>query len=106
MIGKSKTFTSEYIAAGHLDKICDQISDAILDKTLKVDSESKVEVEVLATENKAILAGGLTCGQKFDLISIARNVIKDLEHTKEEYGFWYESQIDTFVHQKSSLVNI
>lgn len=56
-------FSSESVCAGHPDKICDQISDAILDEALKVNPESRVAIETLVTKNKVILAWELTCKQ-------------------------------------------
>ena len=57
-------FTSESVASGHPDKICDQISDAIVDAALSLDPMSRVAVETLVTTNRIILAGEVTCVKK------------------------------------------
>ncbi|KKT59853.1 MAG: S-adenosylmethionine synthase, partial [Candidatus Gottesmanbacteria bacterium GW2011_GWA1_44_24b] len=54
-------FTSESVASGHPDKICDQISDAIVDAALSVDPFSRVAVETLVTTNRIVMAGEVTC---------------------------------------------
>ncbi|TSC54164.1 MAG: S-adenosylmethionine synthetase [Microgenomates group bacterium LiPW_31] len=96
-----KVFTSESVAAGHPDKICDQISDAVLDEAIKIYPKSRVAVETLVTKNRAVLAGEITCPQKLDFARIAKKVIKNLGYTKREYGFWYGSPIKIFIHQQS-----
>jgi S-adenosylmethionine synthetase len=75
---KYKNFTSESVAAGHPDKICDQISDAILDAALRVDSDSRVAVETLVTREKVVIAGEVTCNSKnkLDYKNIAKKVIR------------------------------
>ena len=96
-----KFFTSESVAAGHPDKICDQISDAVLDEAIKIDPKSRVAVETLVTKDRVVLAGELTCPQKLDFASIARKVIKELGYNKKEFGFWHKSPIEVFIHQQS-----
>ncbi len=59
-------FTSESVAAGHPDKICDQISDTIVDRAIEVYSKSRVAVETLVTRNRVIIAGEITCPEKLD----------------------------------------
>ncbi|TSC54006.1 MAG: S-adenosylmethionine synthetase [Microgenomates group bacterium LiPW_16] len=94
-------FTSESVAAGHPDKICDQISDAILDETIKAYPGSRVAVETMVTKNRVVLAGEVTCAKKLYYEEIARRVIKDLGYTKEFFNFSYKSPIDVFIHQQS-----
>jgi len=96
-----KIFTSESVAAGHPDKICDQISDAVLDEAIKIYPKSRVAVETLVTKNRVVLAGEITCPQRLDFARIAKKVIKNLGYTKREYGFWYGSPIKIFIHQQS-----
>ncbi len=95
------TFTSESVCAGHPDKICDQISDAILDEAIKADPKSRVAIETLVTTNHVTIAGEVTCPIKIDFESVARKVIQDLGYIKPEYGFTDQSPIDVFVHQQS-----
>ena len=94
-------FTSESVCSGHPDKICDQISDAVLDAALTVDPQSRVALETMATENYLTLAGEVTCAQKLDYKSIARGVIKDLGYNRPIYNFTYRSPIDIRVHHQS-----
>ena len=76
------SFTSESVASGHPDKICDQISDAIVDAALAADPMARVAVETLVTTNRIILAGEVTCKKKLDYEKIARKTIKSLGYTK------------------------
>ncbi len=80
-------FTSESVSAGHPDKVCDQISDAILDAALKDDKSSRVAVETLVKDNQVILAGEITTKSKIDYIDVVRKTILDIGYDKEEYGF-------------------
>lgn len=98
---KYKSFTSESVSAGHPDKICDQISDAVLDAALEVDPKSRVAIETLVTWEKVVIAGEVTCKKKLDYKKIAKDVIKDLGYTKKELHFSDKSDIEVFVHQQS-----
>ena len=80
-------FTSESVSAGHPDKVCDQISDAILDAAIKDDKNSRVAVETLVKDNQVILAGEITTKSKIDYIDVVRKTILDIGYDKEEYGF-------------------
>ena len=82
-----KIFTSESVTEGHPDKICDQISDAVLDTILKSDPEGRVACEVLATTGLVIVAGEITTACYADIEAIARNTIKEIGYNKAEYGF-------------------
>jgi len=73
-------FSSESVAAGHPDKICDQISDAILDACLTQDRYSHTAVECLATINHLTLAGEIKSKAQVDIIKVARDVIKKLDY--------------------------
>jgi S-adenosylmethionine synthetase len=95
-------FASESVCAGHPDKICDQISDAILDAALSIDKKSRVALETLVTKNRIVLAGEVTCPKKLNFKKIVRAVIKDLDYTKEIYNFTHHSPIEVNVHQQSS----
>lgn len=96
-----KIFASESVAAGHPDKICDQVSDAILDEAIKIYPKSRVAIETLVTVNQVVVAGEVTCPQPLDYAGIARRVIADLGYTKDEYNFSDKSDIKVFVHQQS-----
>jgi len=80
-------FTSESVTEGHPDKICDRISDSILDEFLKKDPESRVAVETLTTTGVVIVAGEVTSNYKLDVQEIVRNEINDIGYNKPEYGF-------------------
>jgi S-adenosylmethionine synthetase len=74
-------FTSESVTEGHPDKICDCISDAILDECLKQDPESRVAVEALAKTGLILLAGELSTNAVLDFQSIVRSTLKDIGYT-------------------------
>ena len=80
-------FTSESVSAGHPDKVCDQISDAILDASLKQDINSRVAVETLVKDNQVVLAGEITTNAQIDYEEVARKTILGIGYDKEEYGF-------------------
>ena len=80
-------FTSESVSAGHPDKVCDQISDAILDAALAQDKNSRVAVETLVKDNHVVLAGEITTGATIDYEKIVRDTIIGIGYDKEEYGF-------------------
>src|SRR3990172_23819 len=101
MVNNSYSFTSESVCAGHPDKICDQISDAILDEVLKQDKFGKVAVETLVTENHITLAGEVNSSAKIDFKKIARREIKRLGYALPELKFTFESPITVLVHQQS-----
>lgn len=98
---KYKSFTSESVSAAHPDKVCDQISDAILDAVLKVDKKGRTGVECLATFEKLIIAGEVKCTQKIPFEKIGRKVIRELGYTKPEYNFSDKSEVIVAVHEQS-----
>ena len=92
---------AESVCAGHPDKICDQVADAIVDEAIKNDPYSRVAIEVLVTKNLVTIAGEVTCPVRIDYEGVARRVIGQLGYTKEEYGFTNNSPIEIYVHQQS-----
>jgi S-adenosylmethionine synthetase len=94
-------FTSESVAAGHPDKICDQISDAVVDAALAADPKSRVAVETLVTVNRVVMAGEVTCPKKLNYERIARTIIESLGYTKDIYNFSYKSPVSVYIHQQS-----
>lgn len=80
-------FTSESVSAGHPDKVCDQISDAILDNILAQDKNARVACETLVKDNDVVLAGEITTNANVDYDKIVRKTINDIGYTKEIYGF-------------------
>lgn len=82
-----RLFTSESVTEGHPDKICDQISDAILDEALRQDKNSRVACETFVTTGLCCIMGEITTKGYIDFQGIARKVIADIGYTKSEYGF-------------------
>ena len=82
-----KYFTSESVTEGHPDKICDQISDAILDEILKKDSDARVACETVCTTGMVMLIGEISTKCYVDIPKIVRSVIKDIGYNQLEYGF-------------------
>ena len=100
-------FTSESVSEGHPDKVCDHISDAILEEALKKDKNARVACEVMATGNYILIAGEITCNGEINYDSIARNVLKDIGYDNDELGTNYKTvQIDVKVHQQSQDISI
>ena len=96
-------FTSESVSEGHPDKVCDRISDMVVDSYLSKDPVSRVACETLATTNKVILAGE-TRGPKInkdELITKVRDCIKDIGYDQEGFS-WKTANIETFLHEQSS----
>jgi len=95
-------FSSESVGAGHPDKVCDQISDAILDEALRLDKNCRVAVETLVTVNKIVLAGEVTCNEKIDFEKVTRKKIKEIGYDKEIYNFSDMSPVEVYIHQQSA----
>ncbi len=97
-------FTSESVSEGHPDKICDRISDAIVDTYLSADPYSRVAVETLTTTNRIIIAGevrgpsGITAGH---LEEVARACVKEIGYEQEGFH-WQRAEVETYVHAQSS----
>ena len=99
-------FTSESVSEGHPDKVADQISDAVLDKILAFDPESKVACETLVTTGQVVLAGEIKTQAYVDLQRIAREVINRIGYTKSEYMFEGNScGVFSAIHEQSGDIN-
>jgi len=95
-------FTSESVTEGHPDKICDQISDAILDACLEQDPFSRVACECLITTNKLIIAGEITTQAQVNYEAIARKVICDIGYDSEEKFFDGKNcEVEVLIHTQS-----
>jgi S-adenosylmethionine synthetase len=94
-------FTSESVCAGHPDKICDAISDAILDAALAQDPHSRAGIETVAGANKIALFGEIKTKAQLDFEHIAKEKIKELGYTVPEWGFSIESEFSNDVHRQS-----
>jgi S-adenosylmethionine synthetase len=87
----SYMLTSESVTEGHPDKLCDQISDAILDTILKEDPYARVACETAVTNGLIIVLGEITTGCYVEIPQIVREVVRDVGYTYPEYGFDYQS---------------
>ena len=99
-------FTSESVSEGHPDKVADQISDAVLDKLLAYDPDSKVACETLVTTGQVVLAGEVKTNAYIDLQRVAREVINKIGYTKSEYMFEGNScGVLSAIHEQSADIN-
>jgi len=80
-------FTSESVTEGHPDKICDQISDAILDEVLRQDPTGRVACETMVTTGLILIGGEITTSGYIDFARVARGTVRDIGYTKVDYGF-------------------
>ncbi|WP_460189528.1 methionine adenosyltransferase [Urechidicola sp. KH5] len=102
----SYLFTSESVSEGHPDKIADQISDALIDRFLAFDPNSKVACETLVTTGQVILAGEVKSTAYLDVQKIARDVINNIGYTKGEYMFDGNScGVLNAIHEQSQDIN-
>lgn len=96
-------FTSESVTEGHPDKICDQISDAILDDLIGQDPRSRVACETLVTTGLVLIAGEITSGGYCEFQKVVRDTVKEIGYTSAKYGFDYETCcVVSSIHEQSS----
>ena len=94
--------TSESVTEGHPDKICDQISDAVLDELLRQDPASRVAVEALTTTGLVVVAGEVTTKGFADVQNIVRNTLKEIGYTNPEFGIdCYDAGVLVSIHGQS-----
>ena len=99
-------FTSESVSEGHPDKVADQISDAVVDKLLAYDPQSKVACETLVTTGQVVIAGEVKSEAYIDLMETARRVINNIGYNKSEYKFDGEScGVLNAIHEQSADIN-
>src|SRR3984957_6574699 len=84
-------FTSESVTEGHPDKVCDQISDAVLDEVLRQDPMGRVACETFITVGLAIVGGEITTHGYVEVADLVRKVVREIGYTDAKYGFNYES---------------
>jgi S-adenosylmethionine synthetase len=84
-------FSSESVTEGHPDKLCDQVSDAVLDALLAKDPMARVACETATTTGTVLVAGEITTTAYADVIGIVRDVVRDIGYTNAHYGFDYET---------------
>ncbi|MBQ7968935.1 MAG: methionine adenosyltransferase [Clostridia bacterium] len=99
---KKFLFTSESVTEGHPDKVCDKISDAVLDAMLKDDPKSRVACETVVTTGLVMVMGEITTKSHVDIQTVVRNTIKEIGYTKSDYGFSYDScAVINSIHEQS-----
>jgi S-adenosylmethionine synthetase len=100
-------FSSESVTEGHPDKICDQISDAILDDLIAQDPKSRVACETLVTTGLVLIAGEITTEGYCDFQKLIRSVVKDIGYTRAIYGFDYGTcSVISSIHEQSADIAI
>ncbi len=104
-MNKNYLFTSESVSEGHPDKICDQVSDAVLDAMLEGDPNSRVACECYATTGMILIGGEITTSTYVDLQSVVRNVIREIGYTEPRLRFDADSVavINTINHQSPDI---
>jgi len=97
-------FTSESVSEGHPDKVCDRISDMVVDSYLSKDPFSRVACETLTTTNKVVLAGEIRGPEikKEELIQKVRNCIKDIGYDQDGFSWKEQTAVDLYLHAQSS----
>ena len=99
---KNKLFTSESVTEGHPDKICDKISDAILDEMLRQDPQSRVACETFVTTGMVCVMGEVTTHADVDIQRIVRDTVREIGYTHAKYGFDCDScAVITSLHEQS-----
>ena len=97
-----KLFTSESVTEGHPDKICDQISDAVLDAILEQDPNGRVACETAVTTGMVLVMGEISTSCYVDIPKIARDTIRDIGYTRAKYGFDADTcAVLTSIHEQS-----
>ena len=86
-MSQKKLFTSESVTEGHPDKICDQISDAILDALLEQDPRSRVACETATTTGLVMVMGEITTKGYVDIQKVVRNTVREIGYDRAKYGF-------------------
>ncbi len=102
-MAERKFFTSESVTEGHPDKICDQISDAILDEMLKVDPMSRAAVETSCTTGFVMVMGEVTTSAYVDIQSVVRDVVREIGYDRAKYGFDCDTcAVISSIHEQSA----
>ena len=104
MTEKNYLFTSESVSEGHPDKVCDRISDMVVDSYLSKDPFSRVACETLTTTNKVVLAGEIRGPNinKSEIIEKVRNCIKDIGYDQEGFSWKEQTKIESYLHEQST----
>ncbi len=104
MTEKNYLFTSESVSEGHPDKVCDRISDMVVDSYLSKDPFSRVACETLTTTNKVVLAGEIRGPNisKDEIIDKVRNCIKDIGYDQEGFSWKDQTKVESHLHEQST----
>jgi S-adenosylmethionine synthetase len=102
---RERYFTSESVTEGHPDKVCDQISDAILDAYLKEDPDAKCAIECMVTGDLLIIAGETSSSADIDIEAVAREVIREIGYTDPALGFSDQCEIQLRIQTQSLELN-
>ena len=98
----SYLFTSESVSEGHPDKLCDQISDALLDEALRQDPTSRVAIECFTTTGLVVIGGEVTTKGWLDTQKIARKTIREIGYTKAAHGIAADDcSVMSTIHEQS-----
>ena len=99
-------FTSESVSEGHPDKMCDQISDAVVDAIIEQDPKARIACEVMVKTGMAVVAGEITTNATLSYPEIVRATIKDIGYTSSDMGFDYETcAVLTAIDRQSPDIN-
>ena len=96
-------FTSESVSEGHPDKVCDRISDEVVDFMLARDPEARIACEVFATSNRTIIGGEFRCSASIDMAEIeavARGAVRDIGYEQDGYH-WRDMVVENLLHAQS-----
>ena len=100
-------FSSESVTEGHPDKMCDQISDSILDEFLSRDANSRVAIESLTTTGTVFIAGEVTSKGSVDVQKVVRDTIREIGYTRADFGFDCNScAVFTSIHEQSNDISL
>ena len=106
-MGRRYLFTSESVTEGHPDKICDQVSDSILDEIISQDPDSRVAVEAMTTTGVVFVAGEVTSNARIDAQAVVRTTLKDIGYNGLKYGFDGNScSVLTSIHEQSPDISM
>ena len=106
-MGRRYLFTSESVTEGHPDKICDQVSDSILDEIITHDPDSRVAVEAMTTTGIVFVAGEVTSKARIDAQEVVRRTLKDIGYDGLKYGFDGNScSVLTSIHEQSADISM
>ena len=103
---KNYLFTSESVSEGHPDKVCDRISDMVVDSYLKLDPFSRVACETLTTTNKVVLAGEIRGPniKKDEIIQNVRDCIKDIGYDQDGFSWREKTVVESHLHSQSAYI--